>query len=86
MLHASVNRDQFGLSSDGIVHKPTDATFTADPADPFSGIIRLGHLPDRHPNAGGFKPDDVCRVMFEIWFDYVAANPKLFRITRRKPN
>lgn len=86
MLRVSVSRDQFGLSPDGIVHKPTDATFIADPADPYSGIMRLGHLPDRHPNAGGFKPDEVCRVMFELWFGYVADNPKLFRRVGRKQN
>lgn len=85
MLRASVNRDQFVLSPDGIVHKPTNAAFTADPADPHSGIIRLGDLPYRHPNEGGFKPDDVCRVMIELWVDYVANNPKLFRRVDRKP-
>ena len=34
-----------------------------DPGDPYSGIIRLGHLRNSQPNGGGFKPDDVCRLM-----------------------
>jgi hypothetical protein len=83
---ASVQRDQFGLSPQGIVHKPTDAAFTPDPTDPYSGIMRLGHLGNSHPNGGGFSPDEVCRLMNELWGDYVASNPKLFRVTRAKPN
>jgi hypothetical protein len=77
MLRATVKRDQFGLSPQGIVHKPTDAAFTPDPTDPYSGIMRLGHLGNSHPNGGGFSPDEVCRLMNELWGDYVASNPKL---------
>jgi hypothetical protein len=65
MLRATVKRDQFGLSPQGIVHKPTDAAFTPDPTDPYSGIMRLGHLGNSHPNGGGFSPDEVCRLMNE---------------------
>jgi hypothetical protein len=67
MLRATVKRDQFGLSPQGIVHKPTDAAFTPDPTDPYSGIMRLGHLGNSHPNGGGFSPDEVCRLMNELW-------------------
>ena len=86
MFRASAKRDQFGVSPYGIVHKPTDAAFTPDPADPYSGIMRLGHLGDSQPSVGGFKPDDVCRVMNELWVDYVANNPELFRRVDRKPH
>ena len=85
MERVSVKRDQFGLSPYGIVHTPTDAAFTPDPGDPYSGIMRLGHLPSQR-NGGGFKADDVCRVMNELWVDYVADNPTLFRVVRRMPN
>ena len=86
MLRTSVKRDQFGVSPQGIVHKPTDAAFTPDPTDPHSGIMRLGRLGNGHPNGADFNSDDVCRLMNEIWVDYVANNPKLFRRTDRKPN
>ena len=86
MQRASVKRDQFGSSPQGIVHRPTDATFTPDPADPYSGTIRLGQLLNSQPNGGGFNPDDVCRVMNELWSDYVAKNPQLFRGARGRPN
>jgi hypothetical protein len=86
MLRASVKRDQFDVTPYGIVHKPTDAAFTPDLADPHSGTMQLGHLGNGHPNGTGFKADDVCRVMNELWVDYVANNPKLFRRVDRKPN
>lgn len=57
-----MKRNQFGLPPYSIDHKPTVATFTPDPANPYSGIIRLAHLYNVQPN-GGFKPDEVCRVM-----------------------
>ena len=79
MDRASVKRDQFELSPHGIIHMPTDATFTPDPRDPNSGTMQVGHLSSRQPNDGGFRPDDVCRVMTELWVEYVANHPELFR-------
>lgn len=84
MLRTSVKRDQLGLSPQGIVHKPTDAAFTPDPTDPHSGIMRLGHLGNGH--SAGFSSEEVCRVMNELWVDYVSSNPKLFKRTDRKPS
>jgi hypothetical protein len=86
MLRACVKRDQFNVSAYGIVHMPTDATFTPDYGDPNSGTIRVGHLNSRQPNDGGFKPDDVCRIMNELWVEYVANHPELFRRFGQKPN
>jgi hypothetical protein len=72
-----VRRDQFSITPQGIVHKPTDAAFTPHPGDPYSGISRLGQLTnvqrDRY-----FRPDDVQRMMRELWAEYVASNPQLF--------
>jgi hypothetical protein len=39
-----VRRDQFVISPQGILHKPTDAAFTPDPGNPYSGMSRLGQL------------------------------------------
>jgi hypothetical protein len=44
MANHLVRRDQFNITSQGIVHKPTDAAFTPYPGDPYSGITRLGQL------------------------------------------
>ena len=80
MEHSLVRRDQFNISPQGIVHKPTDASFTPDPSDPFSGTVRLGQLCSTPRQGGGFKPDDVQRIMRELWVDYVATHPALFNI------
>jgi hypothetical protein len=79
MVNTLVRRDQFNISPQGIVHKPTDAAFTPDPSDPYSGIVRLGQLGIGPPHGGGFKPEDVQRIMRELWVDYVARNPELFK-------
>jgi hypothetical protein len=72
MDRASINRDQFDIGPQGIVHTPTAASFTPDPANANSGIVRLGQLANWQPNTGNFAPDDVCRQMTELWLEYVA--------------
>jgi hypothetical protein len=62
-----VRRDQFSISRQGIIHKPTDAAFTPHFGDPRKGTIRLGSLRNRHPNGNGYRPDDVQRIMRELW-------------------
>ena len=74
-----VRRDQFNIGPQGIVHKPTDAAFTPNPGDSYSGIERLGQLRNKHPNGSGFITEDVQRMMRELWAEYVAANPRLFK-------
>jgi hypothetical protein len=79
MERCLVRRDQFNISPQGIVHKPTDAAFTPYPGDPFSGILRMGRLGNKHPDGADFNSDDVERIMKELWAEYVAGNPQLFR-------
>ena len=73
MKNELVRRDQFSISPQGIVHKPTDAAFTPYPGDPYSGMERLGTLNNKHPNGHNFSSDDVLRMMRELWCEYVAA-------------
>jgi hypothetical protein len=79
MEHTLVRRDQFNISPQGIVHKPTDAAFTPDPSDRYSGMVRSGQLGSASPHGDGFNPDDVQRMMRELWVEYVSNNPELFR-------
>ena len=72
-----VRRDQFNISPQGIVHKPTDAAFTPDPGNPHSGISRMGQL----ASEPSFNPDDVQRVMRQLWAEYVARNAELFNLS-----
>jgi hypothetical protein len=69
-----VRRDQFNISPQGIVHKPTDAAFTPAPGNPYSGIYRMGRLGSEASNASEFRSDDVLRMMRELWAEYVASN------------
>lgn len=74
-----IRRDQFNISPQGIIHEPTDAAFTPSPGDAFSGILRMGQLDNKQPNGSGFNSDDVERIMRELWAEYVACNPHLFK-------
>ena len=77
MANILVRRDQFNITPQGIVHKPTDAAFTPYPGDPYSGITRLGQLGGEHPNGNSFKSEDVQRMMWELWVEYVSSNPQV---------
>jgi len=61
MANILVRRDQFNITREGIVHKPTDAAFTPFPGNPHSGITRLGQLSNINPSGPGFSPEDVQR-------------------------
>jgi hypothetical protein len=74
-----VRRDQFNVSPQGIIHKPTDAAFTPYVGDSRSGTMRLGTLGNKHPNGHGYRPDDVQRMMRELWAEFVAANSEMFK-------
>ena len=74
-----VRRDQFSISPQGIIHKPTDAAFTPHFSDPRRGTIRLGSLGNKHPNGNGYRPEDVQRMMRELWAEHVAANSEMFK-------
>ena len=72
-----VRRDQFDISPQGIVHKPTDAGFTPHPGDPHSVRFRSGKLGNGQPGPS-FDPDHVERIMRELWAEYVTENRDLF--------
>jgi hypothetical protein len=74
-----VRRDQFNISPQGIIHKPTDAAFTPYFGDLHSGTMRFGTLGNKHPNGNSYRPDDVQRMMRELWAEYVAANSEMFK-------
>ena len=79
MANTLIRRDQFNITPQGIVHKPTEAAFTPHAGDPYSGIVRLGQLGNQLPNGEEYRAEDVQRMMEELWAEYVAANPELFK-------
>jgi hypothetical protein len=78
MERVLVRRDQFNISPQGIVHKPTDAAFIPYPGASYAGITRMGQLGNEHPMGVTFSADDVQRIMQELWVEYVQANQGLF--------
>lgn len=77
MVSILVRRDQFNITPQGIVHKPTDSHFTPHPGDPRAGRIHLGQL-GAVPLGERYDPDQVKKMMMELWNEYVAANSNLF--------
>jgi hypothetical protein len=72
-----IRRDQFNITPQGIVHKPTGAAFTPYPTDPFSGTMRAGNLV--LANGDKYRGDEVQRIMRELWVEYVTANADHFK-------
>jgi hypothetical protein len=70
-----IRRDQFNITPQGIIHKPTDAAFTPFPGDPFSGTTRSGCRVVA--NGEEYRLDEVQRIMRELWTEYVTANADL---------
>lgn len=77
MASILIRRDQFNITPNGIVHKPTDSHFTPHPGDPRSGRIHIGQL-GVVPLGERYDPDQVKKMMMELWNEYVATNSNLF--------
>ena len=78
MESSLVRRDQFNISPQGILHKPTDAAFIPHPGDPNTGMWRLGRLGQPLANGNHYDPKEVRRIMNELWVEYVSANAAIF--------
>jgi hypothetical protein len=78
MASILVRRDQFNITPQGITHKPTDAYFAPHCGDPFSGSIRLGQLENVIAIGERYDPDQVKKMMMELWAEYVTANSSRF--------
>jgi hypothetical protein len=78
MSNDLVTRNQFNVTPDGVVHKPTDAALIPNPSDPSSGTVRLGQLANAHPTAREYPVDEVLRIMGELWAEFRASNPERF--------
>jgi hypothetical protein len=79
MLNTLVRRDQFNITVEGVVHKPTQAAFIPDPADPYNGTIRSGQLGSQLPNGEEYCAEDVKRMMKEVWAEFISTNANFFR-------
>ena len=78
MVYALVTRNQFNVTPQGVVHKPTDAAFVPDRSNPNQGTVRLGQLANTQPTGPEYPVEDVLRLMRELWEEFTASNPKSF--------
>lgn len=78
MDSALVTRNQFNVTREGVVHKPTDAAFIPAPGNPYSGRFRVGQLANQPPTAKAYPVPDVLRLMGELWEEFVTSNPEQF--------
>jgi hypothetical protein len=74
MASILVRRDQFNITPQGITHKPTDASYEPYIGDPRTGRIRLGQLGSVGATGEGFDPNQVKRMMEQLWAEYIEAN------------
>jgi hypothetical protein len=74
-----ITRDQFNITPQGITHKPTDASFVPHCGDPHSGSMRLGQLESAPPIGDRYDPDEVKRMMRQLWTEYIVANSEAFK-------
>jgi hypothetical protein len=79
MAFIPVKRDQFNITKQGIVHKPTEAAFVPSLDDPLKGTVRLGQLGARLPNGDKYPPRTVGRMLHALWKEYVKENRGLFK-------
>ena len=73
-----VTRNQFNVTPQGVVHKPTEAASVPSRGNPLSGTMRLGQLVNQQPNGREYRAEDVQRIMREHWEEFVASNPEIF--------
>lgn len=78
MANILIRRDQFNITPQGILHKPTDMYFAPHTGDAYSGSIRPGQLGNIVPIGDRYDPDQVKKMMMQLWMEYVAANSDLF--------
>jgi hypothetical protein len=70
-----VTREQFEITVRGITHKPTGATFTPDPSNPFSGTMNKSQLGNVQTRGGdSYSPYEVEVMMEQLWAEYAKAN------------
>jgi hypothetical protein len=70
-----VTEDQFDIEENSVVHRPTNARFSACPGRPEGRLANWGHAGAELPNGDDFDRDDVARVALKL----LATRPSLFR-------
>jgi hypothetical protein len=67
-----VKPEQFEISNNSIIHKPTGCTFTSHPGQTSSGNMRLGQLGNKLASGEDYRPDEVKSMMQQLWAKHCA--------------
>jgi hypothetical protein len=79
MASILIRRDEFNITPQGIVHKPTDSHFAPHANDPYSGSIRIGQVGNVVPVGERYDSVQLKKMMMQLWTEYVAEKLNLFR-------
>jgi hypothetical protein len=55
-----VTEDQFDIEENSVLHKPTNARFSAYPGRPEGHLVNWGHAGSALPNGDNFKAGRCC--------------------------
>jgi hypothetical protein len=77
-MSTPVTRQQFVVTSQGVTHVPTGASFTPHSGSLNTGSMYLGQLGNVLKNDDDHRPDQVKAMMQQMWQEYVHENPDLF--------
>jgi hypothetical protein len=72
MTNILVRRDQFNITPEGILHKPTDARFVPSPTNRSAGTISQGCLYASRGDSDAFDAEEVKKMMLQLWAEYLA--------------
>src|SRR5262249_39845385 len=70
-MHILVRRDQFNITPDGILHKPTDACFVPNRTRDEPGYFGEAGAP--RATADAYDADEVEKVMLHLWAEYIES-------------
>ena len=59
--------DEFDVSDEGVVHRPTEYSFRPIPGDPTRGSVRMGMLDKEVPEDERYDAEEVKRMARRLW-------------------
>jgi hypothetical protein len=76
-----VTEDQFDIEENSVVHRPTNARFSAYPGRPEGHLVNWGITGSVLPNGDDFDREDVANLALEL----LRTRPSLFSMARHRP-
>ena len=68
------NKDEFVISDEGIMHRPTEYSFVPFPGNPTHGSIREGMIGKVLADGRRYSPKDVENLCRRLWAQHLTRN------------